>query len=66
LASYRAKLNTALLLIERNPQIGHAGALSETQLLYPIGSHVIVYRVQKQVVEVIRILHNRMSIPRHC
>jgi toxin ParE1/3/4 len=63
---YRDRLDTALLLIGRNPRIGHSGAgLPETHRLYSVGSHVIVYRVLQNAVEVIRILHERMSILRH-
>jgi toxin ParE1/3/4 len=66
LAVYRDKLNDTLLLIERNPQIGHAGVgLPSMYLVYPVGSHVVVYRIRNDAVEVIRILHKRMSILRH-
>lgn len=62
---YRDKLNDALLLIERNPQIGHPSAtLPSTHRLYLVGSHVIIYRTRKDATEVIRVLHQRMSIPR--
>jgi toxin ParE1/3/4 len=63
---YRNKLNDALLILERNPQIGHLGmALPDTYRLYLVGSHVIVYRIQENMIEVIRILHQRMSLSRH-
>jgi toxin ParE1/3/4 len=66
LAVYRDKLNDTLLLIERNPRIGHAGAsLPDTHLVYSVGSHVVVYRIRRDAIEVIRILHRRMSILRH-
>jgi len=55
-----------LLSIARNPQIGRRDeALPETYRLYFVGSHVIVYRIQNETLEVIRILHQRMRIPRH-
>ena len=63
---YSNKLNDALLVLESNPNIGHLGkALPDTHRLYLVSSHVIVYRLQEDAVEVIRILHQRMSIPRH-
>lgn len=66
LVAYRDKLDDALSIIGRNPRIGHLGAaLPDTHLLYLVGSHVIVYRIRGDAVEVIRILHQRMSIPRH-
>lgn len=66
LLSYRNKVNDALLIIERNPQIGHSTvALPETHRLYFAGSHVIIYRMRNDAIEVIRILHQRMSLSRH-
>jgi toxin ParE1/3/4 len=66
LLTYRDKLNDALLIIERNPQIGRLSrALPDTHRLYFVGSHVIVYRIQEDTIEVVRVLHQRMSIPRN-
>ncbi|MEP6606950.1 MAG: type II toxin-antitoxin system RelE/ParE family toxin [Nitrosospira sp.] len=63
---YRDKLNDALMLLGRNPQLGHqSGELSDTHRLYFVGSHVIVYRIRQDTTEVVRILHQRMSITRH-
>lgn len=61
---YRDKLTAALESILGNPASGHASTeLPETHCVYPVGSHVIVYRVQADVIGVIRILHKRMSLP---
>jgi toxin ParE1/3/4 len=61
---YRDKLTGALETISGNPASGHASIdLPETHRVYPVGSHVIVYRVQADVIGVIRILHKRMSLP---
>ena len=65
LYSYRDRLNDALRLVSRNPQIGRRDpVLPETHRLYFVGSHVIVYRTRGESLEVIRILHQRMSITR--
>ena len=64
--TYRDKLIGALETVLTIPNSGHTTAeLPETHRLFPVGSHVIVYRVQENVVGVIRILHKRMSIPLH-
>jgi toxin ParE1/3/4 len=61
---YRDRLTGALETISGNPASGHASIdLPETHRVYPVGSHVIVYRVQADVIGVIRILHKRMSLP---
>ena len=62
---YRDKLHDALMLIEGNPALGHHSAeLPTMHRLYFVGSHVIVYRARQDVIEVVRILHQRMSISR--
>jgi toxin ParE1/3/4 len=38
--------------------------LPDTYRLYAVASHVIVYRIKEPTVEVIRILHKRMSMSR--
>ena len=66
LVVYRDELGDALDRLLRNPGDGHLSAdLPDTHRLYPVGSHVIVYRLKHQVIEVIRILHRRMSLVRH-
>jgi toxin ParE1/3/4 len=46
--AYSDKLNAALQAIRFNPWIGHKSAdLPDTHRLYPVGSHVIVYRVAR-------------------
>jgi toxin ParE1/3/4 len=63
---YRDKLNDALMLLGENPQLGHQSMeLPDTHRLYFVGSHVIVYRVRQDSTEIIRILHQHMSITRY-
>ncbi|MER2514458.1 MAG: type II toxin-antitoxin system RelE/ParE family toxin [Nitrosomonas ureae] len=63
---YRDKLNDALMLLDENPQLGHQSMeLPDTHRLYFVGSHVIVYRLRHAAPEIIRILHQHMSIMRH-
>jgi toxin ParE1/3/4 len=62
---YRDKLNDALLLLAGNSGLGHqSGELAATYRLYLVGSHVIVYRAGADATEVVRILHQRMSLTR--
>ncbi len=63
---YRERLHDALTRLGGNPGLGHSSAeLPATHRLYFVGSHVIVYRLRAEVVEVVRILHQRMSASRH-
>ena len=66
LVAYRDKLDGALPAIARNPALGHRrNDLPPTHQAYLVGPHVIVYRVEADSVGVVRILHQRMSLPRH-
>ena len=66
LLTYRDKINEALQAISQNPQLGHRrNDLPTTHLAYLVGSHVIVYRVGADSLGIVRILHRRMSLPRH-
>ena len=63
---YRNKIDEALKNIRQNPLLGHVSAdLPATHRLYLVGSHVVVYRMQGDLISVIRVLHKRMSITRH-
>ena len=66
LLAYRDKIDEALQSISRNPQVGHRRSdLPATHLAYVVGSHIIVYRGGAEVVGVVRILHQRMSLVKH-
>ena len=63
---YRDKLNDALQAITHNPQSGHhRDELPPTHLAYLVGAHVIVYRTGVDSIDVVRILHQRMSLGKH-
>lgn len=63
---YRSLIDKALETIRVNPDIGHHhNDLPQTLWVYSFGSHVAVYRVLGDLVEVVRLLHRRMSLPLH-
>lgn len=65
LTVYRDKIGDALNALLAKPGSGRLSAdLPDTHRLYPVGSHVVVYRVKELAVEVVRILHKRMSLSR--
>ena len=66
LVVYRDKINDALMALSHNPQLGHCrDDLPPTHLVYPVVSHLIVYRPGKDSLGVVRILHQRMILSRH-
>ena len=59
-------LDEAVKSIGENPNLGHGSTdLSPTHRLYLVGSHVIVYRIQDDLISVVRVLHQRMSLIQH-
>lgn len=66
LLAYRDKLHEALQALSGNPQLGHRRSdLPATYQAYLVGSHIIVYRLRGDMVAVLRILHQRMSLGKH-
>jgi toxin ParE1/3/4 len=65
LSVYRDEIARALEELRTKPRMGHLSVdLPDTHRLHPFGSHVVIYRLRIPVVEVIRILHKRMSVSR--
>ena len=65
LLAYRDKIDGALQAISRNPQIGHSREdLPPTHAAYLVGSHLIIYRSFDVRIDIVRILHRRMSVAR--
>lgn len=63
---YKEKLNAALVALRDNPLSGNKSPdLPERHRLFAVGSHVIVYSIQADVIGVARVLHQRMSLSRH-
>jgi toxin ParE1/3/4 len=67
LLAYRAKMHQAFHTLINYPQLGYLedNSPSGSHQCYLIGAHVIVYRIQENTIEVIRILHKRMRITAH-
>lgn len=65
--TYLAEIRRAIERAAANPRIGRA--CDEIRLGYrklPAGSHLVFYRVRADgVIDVIRVLHQRMDIDRH-
>jgi len=63
---YRNKLQESFDVIRQHPQLGHQTVeLPKTHRLYFVGSHFIVYRTLGQIISVVRILHQRMSLTKN-
>lgn len=63
---YRDRLYEAFNTLKGRPSLGHTSSrLPKTRLLYPVGSHVVYYRVLGNAVRVDRILHKRMNPAKH-
>ena len=65
LIAYRNQLDAALRRLTDHPDLAHfSAALPDSHRLYVAGSHVVVYRDTGATVAVVRVLHQRMNLPR--
>lgn len=63
---YNQKLKAALKSIHTNPHIGRLHPdLPPLYHIYHVERHYIVYSIEGTRIEVVRILHDRMDLPRH-
>lgn len=63
---YHADLITAIDRLARGQLTGRAvDDLRPGYLKYPVGQHVLFYRLNINFLDVIRILHQRMDVPAH-
>lgn len=59
---YESLINDAFILIRTNPNIGHHRAdIPNNYLGWPVGEHIFIYKVELQIINVVRILHSRMD-----
>lgn len=61
-SEYKRKIDGALIIVAENP---HSGCKKHGLLVFQIGRHQIFYRLQGDVVYILRILHDRMDVVRH-
>ena len=63
---YLRQIQAALEALAQNPRLGRsAGAVRRGYRKHPCGAHVIFYREIAAGIDVVRILHRRMDMPRH-
>lgn len=62
LKKYEELIDKAMLHILEYPLSGHArDDVPQGYLTWNIGEHVIIYRTEKQVIYVVRVLHRKMN-----
>jgi toxin ParE1/3/4 len=63
---YLRQIQAALELLSRNPKLGRsASTIRKGYRKHASGAHVIFYREIATGIDVVRILHRRMDVPRH-
>jgi len=64
--AYIRGLQASLERLTRFPRLGRAiDDIRPGMRLMPVGSHVAIYRVSPEAIEIIRVLHKRMDTERH-
>lgn len=60
---YLKQLDEGFKLLEREPGIGkRCDEIREGYRKFPLGSHIVFYRIHDSQLEIVRILHKRMDI----
>ena len=59
LVEYKVKLEDAFEILRKNPYIGSKKELSYRS--FSVGRHYIFYRIDNEVIYIVRILHNKMD-----
>jgi toxin ParE1/3/4 len=62
---YHAEILTALARLAAGRVGGRPVDIRQGYLKYPVGSHFVFYKSGEDVVDVIRVLHQRMDVSRH-
>jgi toxin ParE1/3/4 len=64
--AYLNEIRAALLTLCDSPLLGRdCGSTRAEYRKFPVGSHLLFYRLRANHIDVIRILHRRMDIDRH-
>ena len=62
LKKYEDLLDKALLHMLEYPLSGHKrGDVPENYLTWNVGEHVIIYRMEEQIIYIVRVLHDKMN-----
>ncbi len=65
LTVYQEKLNKGLATLLHNPGIGHKRPdLPPEYDAYPVGEHILIFRVKEKTIYIVRVLHGRMGFHR--
>ncbi len=63
--SYHADIMSALESLAKGSRIGRNVNVREGYMKYPVGAHLVYFRMSESGIDVIRILHQRMDVARH-
>lgn len=64
--NYMRVLQSATLTMGENPEVGRdCSEIRERYRKYPVGSHVMFYKIGIDKIDIVRILHQHMDFDRH-
>ncbi len=64
--TYLLTLNSTLQLLTKQPDLGRKiDDIREGYLKFLAGSHLLIYRVKADCIEIVRILHKSSDVERH-
>lgn len=64
--TYLRTLNSTMQLLTEQPELGRKiDDIREGYLKFPVASHLLIYRVKPDCIEIVRILHKSSDVERH-
>lgn len=62
LISYSSQIDKAISFIKNNPLSGFSRLdIPEGYKSYPVNQHIIIYRIENEIIYIIRMLHRKMN-----
>ncbi len=64
--TYLRALNSTMQLLTEQPELGRKiDDIREGYLIFQAGSHLLIYRLKTDCIEIVRILHKSSDVERH-
>lgn len=64
--AYLLSLGETMKLLANQPSLGrNIDSIREGYLKFPAASHIFIFRLKPDIVEIVRILHKSMDVERH-
>lgn len=64
--TYLGEIASAILTLSEHPELGHArDDLKKGYRALPVNQHIVFYKVLTDEIQIVRLLHKSVDVPRH-